>query len=142
MKKEEQDVCIHVILYHYQDGVVEMDVLIKIFQYHHTVNLEMYTCSGGNCRFMPEASRMEWRIRDIKFLVISFQGLVQWRSRARIDTENERIHQLNACTFPLMQRCCMGAHTGPAGISSLHTVVNTDFTAQQRWWRAATGYCN
>ena len=30
----------------------------------------------------------------------------------------------------LMRRCCMGAHAGPAGISSFHTVVTADFTAQ------------
>ena len=40
----------------------------------------------------------------------------------------------------LMRRCCMGAHTGPAGISSFHTVVTAGFTAQQQWWRFATGY--
>ena len=45
-----------------------------------------------------------------------------------------------ACAFPLMRRCCMGAHTGPAGISSFHTVVTAGFTAQQQWWRFATGY--
>ena len=33
-----------------------------------------------------------------------------------------------ACTFPLMRRCCMGAHAGPAGISSFSTVVTADFT--------------
>ena len=43
-----------------------------------------------------------------------------------------------ACAFPLMRCCCMGAHPGPAGISSLHTVVTTGFTAQQRWWLFAT----
>ena len=45
-----------------------------------------------------------------------------------------------ACAFPLMRRYCMGAHTGPAGISSFHTVVTAGFTAQQQWSRFATGY--
>ena len=44
-----------------------------------------------------------------------------------------RFHQLHSMCIPLMQRCCMGAHTGPAGISSFHTVVTAGFTAQQRW---------
>ena len=47
-----------------------------------------------------------------------------------------------ACTIPLMRRCCLGAHAGPAGISNFHTVVIADFTAQKRSKRAATGYCN
>ena len=45
-----------------------------------------------------------------------------------------------ACAFPLMRRYCMGAHTGPAGISGLHTVVTAVFTAQQQLSRFATGY--
>ena len=45
-----------------------------------------------------------------------------------------------ACTFPLMRRYCMAGPTGPAGISSFHTVVTAGFTAQQQWSRAATGY--
>ena len=35
-----------------------------------------------------------------------------------------------ACTFPLMQRCCMAGPIGPAGISSFHAVVTADFTVQ------------
>ena len=50
----------------------------------------------------------------------------------------DRSTNYTACTFPLMRRCCMGAHAGPAGISSFHSVVTADFTAQQRWKRAAT----
>ena len=34
-----------------------------------------------------------------------------------------------ACAFALMRRYCMGAHTGPASISSFHTVVTAGFTA-------------
>ena len=45
----------------------------------------------------------------------------------------EQIHQLHSMCIPLMRRCCMGAHTGFAGISSFHTVVAAGFTAQQRW---------
>ena len=45
-----------------------------------------------------------------------------------------------APAFPLMQRYCMGANTGPAGISSFHTVVTAGFTAQQQWSQFATGY--
>ena len=52
----------------------------------------------------------------------------------------DRSTNYTACAFPLMRRCCMGAHTGPAGISSFHTVVTAGFTAQQQWWRFATGY--
>ena len=40
----------------------------------------MYICSGTNCGFKREASRMEWRTRDIKFLVMFAGGLAQWRS--------------------------------------------------------------
>ena len=54
----------------------------------------------------------------------------------------EQIHQLHSMCIPLMRRSCMGAHTGPAGIPSFHTVVTAGFTAQQRWWCAATGYRN
>ena len=43
-----------------------------------------------------------------------------------------------ACAFPLMRRYCMGAHTGPAGISSFHTAVTAGFTAQQQWSRLGT----
>ena len=35
-----------------------------------------------------------------------------------------------ACAFPLMQRYCMAGPTGPADISSFHTVVTDGFTAQ------------
>ena len=52
----------------------------------------------------------------------------------------DRSTNYTACAFPLMWRCCMGAHRGPAGISSFHTVVTADFTAQQQWWQFATGY--
>ena len=45
----------------------------------------------------------------------------------------EQIHQLHSMCIPLMQRCCVGAHAGPAGILSFYTVVIAGFTAQQRW---------
>ena len=45
-----------------------------------------------------------------------------------------------ACAFPLMRHYCLGAHIGPSGISSFHTMVTTGFTAQQQWSRFATGY--
>ena len=54
----------------------------------------------------------------------------------------DRSTNYTACTFALMRGCGMGAHAGPAGISSFHTVVTADFTASQRWKRAATGYRN
>ena len=76
---------------------------------------------------------MERRMKNIKVLVIIARGLAQWRSQAFIKTKIGQIHQLHSMYVPLMRRCCMGAHTGPAGISSFHTVVTTDFTAQQRW---------
>ena len=44
------------------------------------------------------------------------------------------------CAVPLMRRCCMAGPTGPAGISSFHTVVIAGFSAQHQWPRAATGY--
>ena len=75
---------------------------------------------------------MERRMKNIKVLVIIARGLAQWRSQAFIKTKIGQIHQLNSMYVPLMRRCCMGAHTGPAGISGFHTVVTTDFTAQQR----------
>ena len=56
------------------------------------------------------------------------------------NNQMDRSTNYTACAFPLMQRCCMGAHTGPAGISSFHTVVTACFTAQQQCWRFATGY--
>ena len=52
----------------------------------------------------------------------------------------DRYTNYTACAFPLMRRYCMGAHTGPAGISSFHTVVMAGFIAQRRWSRFATGY--
>ena len=52
----------------------------------------------------------------------------------------DRSTNYTACAFPLMRRCCMGAHTGPAGISSFHTVVTADFSVQQRWSRFETWY--
>ena len=42
----------------------------------------------------------------------------------------DRSTNYTACAFPLMRRYCMGAHTGPAGNSSFHTVVTAGFTAQ------------
>ena len=56
----------------------------------------------------------------------------------------DRSTNYTACAFPLMRRYCMGAHTGPAGISSFHTAVAAGFTAQQQCSRFATGYrkCN
>ena len=76
---------------------------------------------------------MERRLKNIKGLVIIARGLAQWRSQAFIKTKIGQIHRLHSMYVPLMRRCCMGAHTGPAGISGFHTVVTTDFTAQQRW---------
>ena len=34
--KEKLNVFIHVTLHHYQDGVIEMDLLINKFRYHYT----------------------------------------------------------------------------------------------------------
>ena len=51
----------------------------------------------------------------------------------------DRSKNYTACAFPLMRRCCMGAHARPSGISRFHTVLTADFTAQLRWWRFATG---
>ena len=76
---------------------------------------------------------MERGMKNIKVSVIIARGLGQWRSQALIETKNGQIHQLHSMCVPLMQRCCMGAHTGPAGISGFHTVVIAGFTAQQRW---------
>ena len=45
----------------------------------------------------------------------------------------EQIGELHSMCVPLMRRCCMGAHTGPAGMSTFHTVVTAGFTAKQRW---------
>ena len=64
--------------------------------------------------------------------VLIVRGLAQWRSQALIETKFGQIHQLHSMYVPLMRRCCMGAHTGPVGISGFHTVVTADFTAQQR----------
>ena len=76
---------------------------------------------------------MERRIRNIKVSVIIARGLAQWRSQALIETKNGQIHRLHSMCVPLMRRCCMGTHTGPAGISGFHTVVTAGFTAQRRW---------
>ena len=76
---------------------------------------------------------MERHMRNIKVSVIIARGLAQWRSQALKETKNGQIHQLHSMYIPLMRRCCMGAHTGPAGISGFHTVVTAGFTAQQRW---------
>ena len=75
---------------------------------------------------------MERRVRNIKVSVIMARGLAQWRSQALIETKIGQIHQLHSMYIPLMRRCCMGAHPGPAGMSSFHTVVTAGFTAQQR----------
>ena len=48
--------------------------------------------------------------------------------------KNGQVHQLHSMCIHLMRRCCMGAHTGAAGISSFHTVVTAGFTAQKLWW--------
>ena len=74
---------------------------------------------------------MERQMRNIKFFVIIARGLAQWRSYLLTEKKMEQIHQLHSMCIPLMRRCCMGAHTGPAGISSFHTVVTAGFTAQQ-----------
>ena len=76
---------------------------------------------------------MERRMKNIKVSVIIARGPAQWRSQAFIKTKIGQIHQRHSMYVPSMRRCCMGAHTGPAGISGFHTVVTTDFTAQQRW---------
>ena len=34
--KEKLNVFIHITLYHYQNGVIEMDLLINKFRYHYT----------------------------------------------------------------------------------------------------------
>ena len=75
---------------------------------------------------------MELRMKNIKVSVIIARGLAQWSSEALIQTKIGQIHQLHSMCAPLMRRCCMGAHTGPTGISGFHTVVTADFTAQQR----------
>ena len=75
---------------------------------------------------------MERRMKNMKVSVIIARGLSQWRPQAFIKTTIEHIHRLHSMYVPLMRRCCMGAHTGPAGISRFHTVVTADFTAQQR----------
>ena len=75
---------------------------------------------------------MERRMRSIKVSMIFARGLAQWRSEALIETKIGQIHQLHSMCVSLMRRCCMGAHTGPAGISGFHTVVTADFTAQHR----------
>ena len=36
MENEKHDVCIHVTLYNYQDGLVEMDILINKFSFYFT----------------------------------------------------------------------------------------------------------
>ena len=51
-----------------------------------------------------------------------------------------RFPNYTACAFPLMRRCCMAGHTGPAGICSFHTVVTAGLTAQRQGSRFATGY--
>ena len=75
---------------------------------------------------------MERRMKNVKVSVNIARGLAQWRSQALIETKIGQIHQLHSMYVPLMQRCSMGAHTGPAGISGIHTVVTADFNAQQR----------
>ena len=54
------------------------------------------------------------------------------RPRNNVERNNKMGRSTNytACAFPLMRRYCMGAHTGPATISSFHTVVTVGFTAQ------------
>ena len=75
---------------------------------------------------------MERRMKNIKVSVIIARGLAHWRSQVFIKNKVGQIHQLHSTYIPLMRRCCMGAHTGSAGISGFHTVVTADFTAQQR----------
>ena len=75
---------------------------------------------------------MERRMKNIEVSVIIARGLAQWMSEALIETKIGQIHQLHNLCVPLMRRCCMGAHTGPARPSGFHTVVTADFTAQQR----------
>ena len=43
---------------------------------------------------------MEWRMRNINFLVMFARGLAQWRSRMRLETENGQIHQLHSMYIP------------------------------------------
>ena len=50
---------------------------------------------------MREASLMKWHVRNIKFLVTFARGLTQWRSLARMETENGQIHQLHSMYIPL-----------------------------------------
>ena len=66
------------------------------------------------------------------------------RNNGTGNIKTDRSTNYTPCAFPLMRRCCIGAPTGPARISSFHTVVTAGFTAQQLWWRFATGYreCN
>ena len=52
----------------------------------------------------------------------------------------DRSTNYTACVVPMMRRYCMGAHTGPAGICSFHTVVTAGFSAQQQWSRFRIKY--
>ena len=80
---------------------------------------------------------MERRMKNIKVSVIIARGLAQWRSQALIETKTGQINQLHTMYVPLMRRCCMGAHTGPAGIlvfilwSPLTSLPNSDRSAPQ-----------
>ena len=51
-----------------------------------------------------------------------------------------RSSNYTVCAFLLMRRYFMDGRTGPAGISSFHTVVTAGFTAQQQWTPFATGH--
>ena len=76
---------------------------------------------------------MERRMRNIKVSVIIAEASRYGCHKRSHKQKMEQIHQLHSMCIPLMRRCCMGAHTSPAGISSFHTVVTAVFTAQQRW---------
>ena len=76
---------------------------------------------------------MEWRMRNIKFLVLIAPGLAQWRSSTRLETENGQIHQLHSMYTPFDAALPHGPNSGAAGIPNFHTVLTADFTAERRW---------
>ena len=108
---------------------------------------------------LPESNACRVRIRVITTnnILLRMQGLTfpfgnigkrcsfadrnaRPRNNGARNNKMDRITNYTACAFPLMRRYCMGAHTGPAGISSFHNVSTAVFTAQQRWSWFATGY--
>ena len=91
--KENYRVCMYQCLCHfYPWQVCCVFVLCSLFK-----------CSGTNCSFKREASRMERCMRNIKVSMIISRGLAQWRSQALIETKNgtdppttQHVHSLDA----------------------------------------------